>query len=185
MTVDGMDFLIQEPIPFDRKWYLHKFNHAGLRYEIGVCIQNGWIVWTNGPFAAGIFPDVTIFREALKEELMPGERIEVDSGYRGEPAFSGPNDDDNNAEWGYMKGKARARHENINGRIKQFRIFTNIYRNKREHHHLFFNAVVGIVQFDIKHGNGIYQIHYHICRNIVEFDEEEGEEGGNIQQAIV
>ena len=57
ITVDGTDFRIQEPSPFDPKWYSHKFRGPGLRYEIGVCIKTGWIVWVNGPFPAGAWPD--------------------------------------------------------------------------------------------------------------------------------
>jgi len=30
VSVDGTDFRIQEPIPFDAKWFSHKFNGPGL-----------------------------------------------------------------------------------------------------------------------------------------------------------
>ena len=41
ISVDGTDCRIYEPEPFDTKWYSHKFNGPGLRYEIGVCIVSG------------------------------------------------------------------------------------------------------------------------------------------------
>ena len=58
MTIAGADFQIQEPSPFNPIWFSHKFNAAALRYEVGVCIQAGWIVCTAGPFPAGDFPDM-------------------------------------------------------------------------------------------------------------------------------
>ena len=53
MTVDGTDVMIWEPTPFSKMWYSHKFHGAELRYEIGMCIQTGDIVWVNGPFKCG------------------------------------------------------------------------------------------------------------------------------------
>ena len=49
VTVDGTDFRIQEPIPFNRRWYSKKFNGPALRYEVGISINTGYIVWFNGP----------------------------------------------------------------------------------------------------------------------------------------
>ena len=81
MTIDGADFQIQEPSPFNPIWFSHKFNAAALRYEVGVCIQTGWIVWTAGPFPAGDFPDLEIFRLYLKDLLGTNERVETYEGY--------------------------------------------------------------------------------------------------------
>ena len=65
MTVDGADFPIWEPRPYCKVgnaiWYSPKFKGAGLRYELGVCIQTGDIVWINGPFCPGNWNDVEIF----------------------------------------------------------------------------------------------------------------------------
>ena len=44
VTVDVTDFWICEPMPFAKDFYSHKFAKAGLRYEVGVCIQTGLIV---------------------------------------------------------------------------------------------------------------------------------------------
>jgi len=53
VTIDGTDFEILEPTPFDKQWYSHKFKGPGLCYEITVCIKTGWIVAFSGPFEAG------------------------------------------------------------------------------------------------------------------------------------
>ena len=84
LTIDGTDFQINEPSPFDPMWYSHKFNGAALRYEVGICIQTGWICWLAGPFPAGDFPDVEIFRLGLAEQLREGEKVECDEGYSGD-----------------------------------------------------------------------------------------------------
>lgn len=68
-SVDGTDFRIQEPSPFDTKWYSHKFNSSSLRYEIAVC-TGGNIVWCHGPFPAGSRPDDQIFRSKLASHVL-------------------------------------------------------------------------------------------------------------------
>jgi len=85
MTVGGTDFLIDEPTPFSSKWCSHKFNHAALRYEIGICIQTGWIVWVNGPYPAGQWPDLSISRDGLNQALKKGETFVADGGYADSP----------------------------------------------------------------------------------------------------
>ena len=55
--VDGTDFWIQEPMPFNPKWYSDKFKGPGLCSEIGVCIKTRWIVWVTRPFPAGEWLD--------------------------------------------------------------------------------------------------------------------------------
>ena len=44
ITVESMDFCIQEPALFNPKWCSHTFKGPGLCYEVGVCIKTGWIV---------------------------------------------------------------------------------------------------------------------------------------------
>ena len=81
VTVDGTDCPIQEPIPFSKKWYSHKFKKAGLRYEVAVNIKTGDIVWINGPFPCGSWNDIKIFRCNLKLLIPPGEMVEADKGW--------------------------------------------------------------------------------------------------------
>jgi hypothetical protein len=69
MTLDGTDFRIHEPQPFDRKWYSHKFKGPGVRYEVGVCIQTGHMCWVNGPYPCGEWTDLKIARSCIVEML--------------------------------------------------------------------------------------------------------------------
>ena len=164
MTVDGTDFQIQEPTPFSPMWYSHKFNGPALRYEVAVCIQTGWIVWTGGPFPAGDFPDLEIYRLDLKTRLCEHERVEADEGYSGDLSVRTPSDYDGKIEWRRMKGKARARHEAVNGKFKEFGILSSVFRGNRHHHYYIFGAVACIVQSEIMAGRGTFMVEYTIVR---------------------
>ena len=67
MTVDGTDCPIQEPSPFDKMWYSHKFNGAGVHYEVAVAIGTGHIVHVQGPYPCGAYPDIVIAREGVEK----------------------------------------------------------------------------------------------------------------------
>ena len=58
-----------------------------LCYEVAVAIISGKIVWINGPYPAGRYNDVRIFRDSLQTFLDAGERVEADDGYRGDPTI--------------------------------------------------------------------------------------------------
>jgi hypothetical protein len=82
VSVDGTDCPIKEPLPFSGRWYLHKFKGPGLRYEIAIAIQTDWVVWKNGPYPCGAYPDLRIAREKLVPALNVGEKYIADRGYR-------------------------------------------------------------------------------------------------------
>ena len=84
VTVDGTDFRIEEPTPFDGKCYSHKFKAAGLRYGIGVTFNGGLLVWFRGPYLAGEFSHVRMFHDSMKNSLKEGEYIIADLGYTDE-----------------------------------------------------------------------------------------------------
>ena len=78
ISLDNMDFHIQEPSTFDPMWYSHRFEGPGVQYKVGICLQTGWIVWWNG-----VYPDLNIVRQWLIHEL--NDEIEkvvlADGGY--------------------------------------------------------------------------------------------------------
>ena len=113
--MDGTDFLVCRSKK--RKYWSHKFKAPGLRYEIGIAIQSGDIVWVNGPFPCGEYADLTIFRGGLKNKLRYcQEKIEADRGYRGEPDYIELPDDHGGAGIQQVKAKQRlrSRHETCN-----------------------------------------------------------------------
>ena len=80
-SVDGAD---SRTVESGRKFYSHKYKKSAFRYEVALCIKTGWIVWINGPYEAGSWPDINIFRDSLKSHLEENERVEADDGYRGD-----------------------------------------------------------------------------------------------------
>ena len=90
MSVDGTDYKINHPTSSAaclQDYYSYKINHSGLRYEVALCIQSGDVVWTNGPFPPGIWPDISIFLAGLALKLSTGEKVEADAGYQDHPKF--------------------------------------------------------------------------------------------------
>ena len=160
MTVDGTDCPIREPQPFSAKWFSHKFRGAGLRYEVpgvGVCIQTGNIVWVNGPFPAGAWSDLKIFKAKLAKHLPPGEMVEADGTYR-HPKCRLPQEfvsyTDKRA-----KNKARARHETVNKRLKQFEVLKQKFRHPICNHRPCFEAATVFTQQAFNRGHVQYTAH--------------------------
>ena len=157
MSVDGTHFRIQEPKPFDPKWFSHKFNGPGLSYEVGIAISTGDIVWFNGPFPASV-NDRTIFRSKLKKHLSLGEKVVADRGYEGDSRTITPDDGKDYVHKRSMR-KIRARHESVNSRFKNWGCLDQTYRHDVKKHHMIFRAVVTLVQVNISTGNIPFQLY--------------------------
>jgi uncharacterized protein affecting Mg2+/Co2+ transport len=155
ITVDGVDFPIKEPQPFDPQWLSEKFNGPGIKYEIGVCIQTGWIVHVNGPYPCGKWHDLTVARRGLCLKLASSRYREemalADGGYQdGYQFFEAPTGH-NNADQ-RMKALARARHETVNRRMKQWGIVGQKFRADPGEHEKYFRACANLTQFIIMQG---------------------------------
>ena len=161
VTVDGTDFWICEPKPFTKDFYSHKFAKAGLRYEVGVCIQAGLIVWINGPFVAGKYNNITIFRSKMIYKLLDWEMVEADQGYVGQlnkihvKYELGVSENQFEA-----KVRARARGETINGRFKNFRILMDRFWHKISMHSYVFRAVAVLTQISFTTVSPTFKVNY-------------------------
>ena len=163
VTVDGTDFRICEPKPFNSGWYSHKFHGPGVRYEVAVSINGGDIVHINGPFPCGHNPDITIFRKKLIYKLGPGEMVEADRGYRGEPTKCRIPVDYMNRRQKNQKCRARARQETVNARFKQFGVLSQRFRHRVTmddmiRHKLVFHSIAIITQIGINNGEKLFHI---------------------------
>jgi len=158
LSVDGTDFRIPQPTQFWKGWFSFKFKGPGLRYEVALGIQPGYICWVNGPFAPGCWVDISIFRAKLKQLLRPGEKVEADAGYRGDGCTSPPDDCANMRE-NLMKQEARSRHETVNRRLKQFNCMHQ-FRHNIDDHVYFFEAVAVVTQLGIESGERLYNVLY-------------------------
>ena len=157
VTVDGTDYRIFEPIPFHRGWYSHKYKRAGVRYEISVCIATGCIVHTLGPFPCGHWSDISIFRFGVKKLLLPNECVIADKGYRFDEKCLTPLDF-TDLQTLHAMSVTRARHEGINGMLKDWKILKDTYRHSLQKHKYVFNAVIVMTQLKLLDGRGTFQV---------------------------
>ncbi len=125
MTIDGTDFRIPQKGP---TFASHKYaGKSAVRYELGVDIIAGNLVWIQGPYPAGTYNDIKIFNQCLRHHLEPGERVEADEGYRGHvDKVKGPGNDVSSKNV-VMQGRGRARHETLNGRLKNWGILSQVF----------------------------------------------------------
>jgi hypothetical protein len=66
VTVDGRDLRIYETTDFNTKWFSRKFHGPGICYEVAISMNGGQIVHIQGPYPAGKWPDIKIFRECFR-----------------------------------------------------------------------------------------------------------------------
>ena len=128
MTVDGTDFHIPQKgtATKGKAFASHKLaGKSALRYELGVDILAGNLVWIQGPYPASKNTDIKIFNKVLRNFLKPGERVKDDEGYRGHPnKIKCPGNAANPAENRGMQGRTRARHNMLNGRLNNWGILS-------------------------------------------------------------
>jgi len=160
VSVDGADFMTCEQTPFDEGWCSHKFNGPGLKHEVGICLQTGWIVWLNGPHRAGV-PDRSMSRDGINCELEPGEKCLADGAHHDRNQWcSACSCIPEERELDQMKHGALARHEAINGLFKNFNILNDRFRSPVEKHCVVFNAVANVTQLSIMMGHGTWDIEH-------------------------
>lgn len=153
-SLDGTDFEILEPTPWDPKWYSHKFKGPGLRYEVGLNIITGDLVQVYGGFPCGAYPDLKIARLNYLNEIMPGELTLADDGYR-DPNFVYPHKYQNTQ---FHQKKIMQRHETVNHRLKEFQVLGSRFRHDKYKHSVYFYAVANIVQIKIDSGEKLYDV---------------------------
>ena len=169
MSIDGVDCMVNEPWPFDTKWYSQKFNGPGVKYEVGVCIATGNICWINGPFVASR-EDSSIFADTLADLLASDEGVEVDAGYKGHPKLKAPTVATSSVHR-KQKSQVRGRHENVNSRLKIFNVLvvpfrhlnTRKGRTMMQEHGVCFDAVAVVTQLKFDAGDSrLYGVNYDV-----------------------
>ncbi len=166
LSIDRTDCRIpqQGPAVKGNPFSSHKFNgKCALRYELGVDIVEGNLVWIEGPYPAGKYSDITIFRNSLQHFLDPIERVEANDGYIGEALYhvNCPKCAANPEENRQMQGLVRARHETLNGRCKAWEILKQLYRHDIALHSYVFRAIAIIIQLTINSGEPLFAVEYN------------------------
>ena len=176
LSIDYVDKKIREPWPYQRRWsdrwFSHKFNGAGLKYEIALGIISGDICWVNGPFLCSK-NDYDVFSAwpgpTLLNELDEGERVETHNGYkRGDPSFV-----KSKSGWMHrpqlakMRNTVRARHETVNGRMAKWGCLSKVWHHHRNKHQVAFFAVAVITQLEIENGEPLFSVAYYNDHELV------------------
>ncbi len=92
MTLDVTECLIHRPSDniIQRLYYSGKTRKHTIKYEIGIQLQTGKIIWLSGG-TPGSVHDLTIVRNSgLISNLLPGEMVLADKAYIGETCFLHP-----------------------------------------------------------------------------------------------
>ena len=163
MSVDGTHCWIAEPgHPIwsqNSEYFSHKFNKAGINYELGIALSSQNLIWMNGPYKAGT-NDVSIFKDkGLKDcLLLLGKKAIGDAGYNGhQQCCSTPNPNDTD-EVKKFKSRALKRHESFNGMTKVFQSISGRYRHPIGKFPIVFEAICVICQYKIEADEPLFDI---------------------------
>ena len=140
MTVDGTDFFIPQKGAATKGNAFASHKYAGksaLRYELGVDIVAGNLVWIQGPYPASKYTDIKIFNTVLRNFLEPGEQVEADKGYRGHP------------------DKIKC-----SGRLKNWEILSQVFRHRIMRHGDVFRACAVVTQLTIQDEEPLFEVEY-------------------------
>lgn len=163
-SVDGTHFRIEEPnhpdVPKDPSVYSFKHHCAGFNYEIALSLSESKVIWFSGPWEAGDWNDVKIFRDKGLAWLcrQHNKMVIADNGHRGYPSLcSTPNSYDS-PEVAHFKSRARCRQEAYNGKMKNFECLSSRFRHSKDRLQACFEAVAVIVQYKMDGGEPLYDI---------------------------
>jgi DDE superfamily endonuclease len=165
MSVDGIHCQIEEPRhetrPKNEKYYSHKFQSAGLCYEIGISVYENRVVHLNGPFRAGQQDKYIMRDHGLLEKLPNDIRVIADKGYDRLAAIKDvvtlAHRTDTKAVQN-LKSRARARHESFNSRLKCFSSIHDRFRHKEKKHKIVFEAVIVICCYQLENGKPLFSV---------------------------
>ena len=161
LTVDGVHFHAKEPkhdlYSKNSKYYSHKFATSALNYEIAIDVNVSKVVHVAGPFPASKH-DITIFRGELKDKMPDGKLCIGDKGYRGEAdKIMTPNAHDV-LDVRNFKGRARARHETFNKRMKNYCVMDDRFIHGEVLHKTCFDCVLVLCQYQMDMGEPLFDV---------------------------
>ncbi len=162
MSYDNRQHRLLHPAEGGRQEGSHKYaGKSALRYELGIDILKGNLVWVEGPYPAGAWPDIKINLNSLASHLPPDKRVEANNDYVGHPdKIKCPNNDSNPERNLGMQSAARSRHETFNGRLKNWGILETTYRHNIGLHGRVFTACAVITQLCVANGEPLFEVEY-------------------------
>lgn len=147
ISIDGVDFAINEPQYFRKKWYSQKFKSAEIRNEIDISIATG-------PFPCGCHTDLWIFRQDLKQRLIENKRVFCAQRYQDDVCL---NKGDIAPQSRHVFTRQRAKHECLNSRMKMFIVLSHRYRHNILRPNYCSFAVLDIVFLSMFYGESVFR----------------------------
>lgn len=163
MTVDGTHCWIEEPEhptwSRDTSYFSHKYNKAGMGYELGIHLWKPQLIWMNGPHKAGKNDAWVLKNKGLLTKLqLIGKKAIGDLGYRGyQECISVPNPYDSRRVQ-LFKSRACLRHETFNGIIKEFACLQGRFRHATSRFAVCFEAVCVICQYKLERERPLFDV---------------------------
>jgi len=153
VVLDATECPIQRP----HHWYVQSLYYSGkkkrhtIKYEIGIHLLTGRIVWIAGPIP-GSTHDITLCRRSgILTMLLPGEFIMADKGYIGEAQIITPFKTPTTTQklFNSQLGQLRVIVENTYGRVKHFRCLKHEWTHDLSLHPLTFYFICQLVNLDV------------------------------------
>ena len=94
-----------------------------------------------------------IFRANLKNNLLHGECVLTDGGYRDERCKT-----QLSSKTAQFTAAVRARHEIVNRRLKKFRVLGDRFRHSVQKHSICFHAVANVTEVSIERGELLFDL---------------------------
>lgn len=180
ISVDGVDFktweIKHELYNKDNTNCSQKFNGCGLKYEVALACHASKVVWISGPDKPSTH-DLTMMRKnGLFERIRQSRKKAEEAGKlshqlmkcNGDKAYrtsapdeigfmSTPNQADK-PEVKELKVRIRMRQESFFGRLKKFRIMSDMYTHDTNKHKFVFYACCVIVQYQMDNGSPLFSV---------------------------
>ena len=135
VSIDDTDFCILQKVARGNKFASCKYGgKSALRYELGLDIFRGNLIWIEGPYTTGKYPDITIFRC--------------------------PNSTTLRADHHEMIWRVSARHKTINARLKYWGIMAQVYHHDIENHGYVFWVVAVITHLTVENKKPLFEVYY-------------------------
>lgn len=146
MALDGTECAVERPLDnaIQRQYYSGKKRKHTIKYEIGVQLQTGKIVWLAGGVPGSVH-DITLYQTCgLKSHLLPGEMVLADKGYVGDDIMIHPFKSartEEEKEFNATISSIRQVVEHTYGRIKVFNFTQHKWRHDLDLHPMAFKVI--------------------------------------------
>ncbi len=155
MTLDGLECLIQRPLDnaIQRQYYSGKIRKHSIKYEIGIQLISGKIVWIAGGIPGSVH-DLEMVRSCgLIPLLLSGEMVLSDRGYIGENCFMHPFKPakiEEEIQFNSVIGSIRETVEHTIGRLKIFQFTQQKWRHNIELHPIAFKVICHTLNIELE-----------------------------------